>query len=127
LTFELDRLFWSDNRQQTADNQTRAAAGRILERGLGRKELAKDDHDHLVQLVSARAGLPAADADRRVAQVLSESRDAAAKARRSAVIIAFTLAAALAAGAAAAWGAALIGGRHRDENVVPSMRFSWGR
>jgi len=127
LTFELDRLFWSDNRQQTTDNQTRAEAGRILERGLGRKELAKDDHDHLVQLISARTGLPAADADRRVAQVLSESRDAAAKARRSAVIIAFTLAAALAAGAAAAWGAALIGGRHRDENVVPSMRFSWGR
>jgi hypothetical protein len=59
-----------------------------------------------------------------VAQVLSESRDAASKARRSAVITAFTLAAALAAGAAAAWGAALIGGRHRDENVVPSMRFS---
>jgi hypothetical protein len=127
LTFELDRLFWSDNRQQPADNQARAEAGRILERGLGRKELAKDDHDHLVQLVSARTGLPAADADRRVAQVLSESRDAAAKARRSAVIIAFTLAAALVAGAAAAWGAALIGGRHRDENVVPSMRFSWGR
>ena len=127
LTFELDRLFWADNRQQPADSQTRAEAGRILERGLGRNELAKDDHDHLVQLVSARTGLPAADADRRVAQVISESRDAAAKARRSAVIIAFTLAAALAAGAAAAWGAALIGGRHRDENVAPSMRFSWGR
>ena len=59
LTFELDRLFWSDNRQQTTDNQTRAEAGRILKRGLGRKELAKDDHDHLVQLVSARTGLPA--------------------------------------------------------------------
>jgi hypothetical protein len=127
LTFELDRLFWSDNRQQTNDTQTRAEAGRLLERGLGRKELAKDDHDHLVQLVSARTSLPAADADRRVAQVLSESRDAAAKARQSAVIIAFTLAAALAAGAAAAWGAAVIGGRHRDENVAPSMRFSWGR
>jgi len=127
LTYELDRLFWTDNRQQPTDSQTRAEAGRILERGLGRKELAKDDHDHLVQLVSARTGLPAADADRRVAQVLSESRDAASKARRSAVIIAFTFAAALAAGAAAAWGAALIGGRHRDENVAPSMRFSWGR
>jgi hypothetical protein len=127
LTFELDRLFWADNRQQTTDSQTRAEAGRILERGLGRKDLSKDDHDHLVQLVSARTGLPAADADRRVAQVLSESRDAAAKARRSAVIIAFTLAAALAAGAAAAWGAALIGGRHRDENIAPSMHFSWGR
>jgi hypothetical protein len=127
LTFELDRLFWADNRQQPTDSQTRAEAGRILERGLGRNELAKDDHDHLVQLVSARTGLPAADADRRVTQVLSESRDAASKARRSAVIIAFTLAAALAAGAAAAWGAALIGGRHRDENVTPSMHFSWGR
>ena len=127
LTFELDRLFRSDNRQQTNDTQTRAEAGRVLERGLGRKELAKDDVDHLVQLVSARTGLPSADADRRVAQVLSESRDAAAKARQTAVIIAFTLAAALAAGAAAAWGAAVIGGRHRDENVAPSMRFSWGR
>ena len=127
LTFELDQLFWSDNRQQTNDPQTRAEAGRIVERGLGRKELAKDDHDHLVELVSARTGLPAADADHRVAQVLSESRDAAAKARQSAVIIAFTFAAALAAGAAAAWGASVIGGRHRDENVAPSMRFSWGR
>ena len=127
LTFELDRLFWSDNRQQATDTQTRAQAGRILERGLSKRELAKDDHDHLVQLVSARTGLPQADADRRVAQVLSESRDAAAKARQSAVILAFTLAAALAAGAAAAWGAAVIGGRHRDENFAPSMRFSWGR
>ena len=127
LTFELDRLFWSDNRQQATDAQTRAQAGRIVERGLSKRELAKDDHDHLVQLVSARTGLPQADADRRVAQVLSESRDAAAKARQSAVILAFTLAAALAAGAAAAWGAAVIGGRHRDENFAPSMRFSWGR
>jgi hypothetical protein len=56
LTFELDRLFWSDNRQQATDAQTRAQAGRIIERGLGKKELAKDDHDHLVQLVSARTG-----------------------------------------------------------------------
>ena len=127
LTFELDRLFWSDNRQQATDTQTRAQAGRILERGLGKRELAKDDQDHLVQLVSARTGLPQADADRRVAQVLSESRDAAAKARQSVVIIAFTLAAALAAGAAAAWGAAVIGGRHRDENFAPSMHFSWAR
>ena len=41
LTFELDRLFWSDNRQQATDAQTRAQAGRILERGLGKKELAR--------------------------------------------------------------------------------------
>jgi uncharacterized membrane protein YagU involved in acid resistance len=127
LTFEIDRLLWSQNRAQTPDAETRAEAGRILEKGLGRNDLAKDDHDRLVQLVSARTGLAAADADHRVGQVLSESRNAAARARQSAVIIAFTLAAALAAGAAAAWGAAVIGGRQRDENISPSMRFSWGR
>ena len=126
LTFELDRLFWSDNRQQTNNPEVRAEAGRILETGLGRKELAKDDHDHLVLFVSAQTGLSPADADHRVAQTLSESRNAAAKARQGAVILAFTVAAALAAGAAAAWGSAVIGGRHRDENVAPSMRFSWG-
>jgi hypothetical protein len=126
LTFELDRLLWSDNRQQTNSPEVRAEAGRILETGLGRKDMAKDDHDHLVQLVSAQTGLSSADADHRVAQTISEARTAARKARQSAVIIAFTVAAALAAGAAAAWGAAVIGGRHRDENIAPSMRFSWG-
>lgn len=126
LTFELDRLLWSDNRQQANNPEVRAEAGRLLETGLGRKDMAKDDHDHLVQLVSAQTGLSSADADHRVAQVITEARSAARKARQSAVIIAFTLAAALAAGAAAAWGAAVIGGRHCDENVAPSMRFSWG-
>jgi hypothetical protein len=126
LTFELDRLFWSANRQQTNNLEVRAEAGRILETGLGRKDLAKDDHDRLVQLVSAQTGLSPADADHRMAQILSESRSAASKARQSAVILAFTIAAALAAGAAAAWGSAVSGGRHRDENVAPSMRFSWG-
>jgi hypothetical protein len=126
LTFELDRLFWSDNRQQTNNPEVRAEAGRILETGLVRKDMAKEDHDHLVQLVSAQTGLSPTDADHRVAQIISESRTAATKARQSAVILAFTVAAALAAGAAAAWGSAVIGGRHRDENVAPSMRFAWG-
>ena len=73
LTFELDRLFWSDNRQQTNNPEVRAEAGRILETGLGRKELAKDDHDHLVLFVSAQTGFSPANADHRVAQTLSES------------------------------------------------------
>jgi hypothetical protein len=121
----LDRLFWSTNRQQTNNPEVRAEAGRILQTGLGRKDLAKDDRDRLVQLVSAQTGLSPTDADLRVAQIISDSRNAASKARQSAVIIAFTVAAVLAAGAAAAWGSAVIGGRHRDENVAPSMRFSW--
>lgn len=34
LTFEIDRLLWSQNRTQTPDMETRAEAGRILEKGL---------------------------------------------------------------------------------------------
>jgi hypothetical protein len=59
LTFELDRLFWSDNRQQTNNPEVRAEAGRILETGLGRKDLAKDDRDHLVlRTIAWRRSLP---------------------------------------------------------------------
>jgi hypothetical protein len=126
LTYELDRLFRAERRPEGADDEARAEAGRIIQTGLGRRDIAADDRAYLARLVAARTGLPAADADRRVQQIVSESRDAAAKARRSAVILGFTLAAALAAAAAAAWCAALIGGRQRDEDIAPSLRHSWG-
>ena len=126
LTYELDRLFRAERRPEAADEDARAEAGRIIQTGLGRRPIAADDRAYLVRLVSARTGLPAPDADRRVQQVVSESRDAAAKARHSAVILGFTLAAALAAAAAAAWGAALIGGRHRDQDIAPPLRHTWG-
>jgi hypothetical protein len=74
-------------------------------------------------MVAARAGLAPPDALQRVQQIVTESRDAAHQARKSAVVIGFTLAAALAAAAAAAWGAAIIGGRHRDQNITPSLFF----
>jgi len=44
-------------------------------------------------------------------------------ARRSAVILGFCLAAGLAAAAAAAWMAAGVGGRHRDSEFAPPMRW----
>jgi hypothetical protein len=126
LTYELDRLFRAERRPETTDEDARAEAGRIIQTGLGRTPIAADDRAYLVRLVAARTGLPAPDADRRVLQVVSESRDAAAKARHTAVILGFTLAAALAAAAAAAWGAALIGGRHRDQDIAPPLRHTWG-
>ncbi|MGB6800304.1 MAG: hypothetical protein WBE48_27955, partial [Xanthobacteraceae bacterium] len=115
LTYEIDRLLRSDARPAADDPGLRAEAGRILQRGVGRNDLSTDDRDYLVHLVQARAGLPPADALQRVQRVVTESRDAARQARKSAIIIGFTLAAALAAAAAAAWGAAIIGGRHRDQ------------
>ena len=124
LTYELDRLLRSDRAPQGGDAEARAEAGRILQTALGHTDIAGDDRAYLSRLVVARTGLPPTDADRRVQQIISESRDAAAKARRSAVILAFTLAAALVAAAAAAWGAALAGGRHRDQDLAPSLHFS---
>jgi len=124
LTYELDRLFRSDRATQGGDAEARAEAGRIIQTALGHTDIAGDDRAYLSRLVVARTGLPPTDADRRIQQIISESHDAAAKARRSAVILAFTLAAALVAAAGAAWGAALAGGRHRDQDLAPSLHFS---
>ena len=124
LTFELDRLFRSDRAPQGGDAEARAEAGRIIQTALGHTDIAADDRTYLVRLIAARTGLPPTDADHRVQQIISESRDAAAKARRSSVILAFTLAASLVAAAAAAWATALAGGRHRDQDLAPSLHFS---
>lgn len=123
LTYEIDRLLRSDARPAADDPGLRAEAGRILQRGLGRNDLGTDDREYLVRMVQARTGLMPPDAVQRVQRVVTESREAARQARKSAIIIGFTLAAALAAAAAAAWGAAIIGGRHRDQNITPSLFF----
>jgi hypothetical protein len=125
LAYELDRLFRSERRPDTVDPEARAEAGRIIMTGLGRREIATDDRNYLVRLVSARAGLNAADADHRVSQTVAEARQASRQARASAIIIGFMTAASLAAGAAAAWFAAELGGKHRDQAISPPLRFGW--
>jgi hypothetical protein len=126
LAFELDRLFRSD-RLTAVSEADRAEAGRIIETTLGHQSVAPDDYNYLVRLVSARTGLAQADAEKRTLNTFSEAHTAATRARRSAVILAFTLAAALVAAAGAAWAGAREGGRHRDENIALPMTFGWGR
>jgi hypothetical protein len=92
-------------------------------KGVGRQEMPTEDRAHLNRMVAGTTGLAPADAERRVVQVLAASREAAAQARRSAVILGFATAAALAAAAAAAWFAAGEGGRHRDSEFAPPLRF----
>jgi hypothetical protein len=123
LGYEIDRLFRSDRRPEGATTEARAEAARILMKGLGREDLPADDRTHLARLTSAMSGLAPADSEKRVIQVLAEARNAAAQARRSAVILGFCLAAGLAAAAAAAWLAAGVGGRHRDSEFAPPMRW----
>ena len=119
LAYELDRLF----RPDTAGPELRAEAGRILMRGLGRTDLPVDDRAQLVRLTAAATGLAQPEAQQRVVQVLANARNAASQARRSGVILGFSLAAALLAGAAAAWMAAGIGGKHRDDEFAPPLRW----
>jgi hypothetical protein len=123
LALELDRLFRS-TRPEAADPQSRAEAGRIILSGLGHTDISTDDRAFLGRLVAARTGFSQPDADRRVLQIIGESRAAAAQARRSAVILGFMVAAALLAAAVAAWMCAEIGGRHRDQEIAPPLRWT---
>jgi hypothetical protein len=115
LSYQLDRLLRSD-RVPPADavSYERAEAGRILLTSSSHSGVSGDDRNYLVRLVSRSAGLSAADAQHRVDAAIGESRDAIARARRSAVLIGFMTAAALLIGAAVAWEAASLAGRERD-------------
>jgi hypothetical protein len=81
--------------------------------------MSSEDRTYLAQLVSATTGLAATEAERRVDTVIASSQAAIAKSRRSSVILAFSVAAALLLGAVIAWAAAGIGGRHRDGAPLP--------
>ena len=123
LAYEIDRLFRSERRPEPATPDVRAEAGRIIMKGLGRTDLPAEDRAQLTRLTAAVSGLQPPAAEQRVTQVLTDARNAASRARRSAVILGFSLAAALAAAAAAAWIAAGIGGKHRDDEFAPPLRF----
>jgi len=125
LAYEVDRLFRFDRRPNAPDPELRAEAGRILMAGTGHRELTADERAYLTRLVAARTGLEAQAADRRVGEVLTETRQAARQARATSVIIGFMTAASLALGAAAAWFAAGVGGRHRDQAISPPSRWTW--
>jgi hypothetical protein len=87
--------------------------------------MAPEDRAYLVRLVEARTGIAATEADGRVTQTVNKSRDAVSKARRSAVILAFMVAASLLVGAAVAWLAAAAGGQHRDGGIVLHFWRRW--
>lgn len=127
LALELDRLFRSDRPPAgpSGDAEIRSQAARILTTDLGRTGISMDDRAYLVHLVETRTGLMPREADGRVAQALSQAREAVARARHASVILAFMIGASLMIGAAAAWVATTLGGRHRDHSVAPSFWRRW--
>lgn len=75
------------------------------------------DTAFLVREISARTGLPEADAAKRLELTVADLKTKADTARRYGIFIAFLTAASLLVSAVAAWWAASTGGRHRDDGV----------
>ncbi|WP_166295689.1 hypothetical protein [Bradyrhizobium sp. 2S1] len=120
LSAELDRLYRSVRRPANLDiGYERAEAGRILLTSSGHSGVNTEDRSYLIQQVAAATGLPAAEAEKRVDSVIGDAKTAIQRSRRSSVILAFSVAAALLFGAVAAWAAACAGGRHRDGAALP--------
>ena len=84
-----------------------------------------EDRAYLVRLTTAYTGLAQPDAERRVDEVAARAKEDISRARRSAVILAFTAGAAALLGAAVAWFAACAGGRVRDGEAPPHALFDW--
>jgi plasmid stability protein len=117
-----DTLFRSARPGGDENNASvRAEVGRILANALRQEDVPAADQTYLAQLVAAKTGLSPADAQQRVATVVTQVKNAAVEARQAAdtarKATAHTLLwifLALLIGAFCASYAATIGGRQRD-------------
>lgn len=108
----------------TAADQ-REEVSRILLSSAASGTLDPADRQYLVEVVAARAGIPPQEAEQRVDQIYAqaqefeaEARATADHARQLAVIAAFITAASLLIAGVGAYFGAVLGGNHRDKQVV---------
>lgn len=105
--------------QAQADTaQLRAELGRLMTKAVSAEGLTAADRDYLVQTVSRRTGVPAAEIETRLRDVTATARSATEKARKYGIVAAFLAAATLLVSAVAAWTGATKGGEHRQSGVV---------
>ena len=126
MAYDLDRLFRSERPTPPDIAYSRAEAARILLTAGSHSGIKQDDSQFLTGLVASRTGMSAADADRRVQEAIPAANLAIKRARQSAVIAGFSIAAALLLGAAVAWYTSRLGGEHRDETNYP-LRWELSR
>jgi hypothetical protein len=127
IAYDLDRLFRAEQRPNASLDYPRAEAARILLTTSSHRGMQPEDRGYLVRLTSANTGLAQPDAERRVDDVAAQAKENIARARRSAVLLAFTAGAAALLGAAASWFAACAGGRVRDGEPPAHVLLDWGR
>jgi hypothetical protein len=84
-SYSVDSLFRSDHVDASASNQDVAAqATRILANGIRSGDVPPGDRTYLAQLVAAKAGIPQADAQKRVDDTIASTKEAETKARQAA-------------------------------------------
>jgi len=125
IAFDLDRLFRAEQRPANVDlAYNRAEASRILLTASGHSGVTTDDRAYLVRLSSATTGIAPAEAEMRVGTAMAAVQDNIRRARRSTIILAFTIGSAALLGAVVAWFAAGVGGKERDDAVSASFRLT---
>lgn len=93
---------------------TRREIASILTKGIGDGEVAAPDRTYVAQVVATRTGLSQSDADKRVSDVINQTKTDLDNSRKAAAKLSLWLTAALLVGAFAASLAATQGGKVRD-------------
>lgn len=120
--YQLDALFRGTKAEMSASGaEARGEAGRILANGLPLAEIPAADRTYLAGMIAARTGIPAAEAQKRIDDVVAQAKAADAKARelaeaarKSASAAALFTALAMLIAAFVASVAAALGGSQRD-------------
>jgi hypothetical protein len=123
--YDMDRLFRSahstSQTSATTMSEARAEAARILANGVGTGDVPTADRTYLAELVAARTGVSADEAQKRVDEAIAQAqaadlkaRQLADKARKSAAETSIFTALSMLVGAFIACVAAALGGQRRD-------------
>lgn len=123
LASALDRIMRANGTEPVSQGE-RDEASRILVRSLANGTLDASDRSYIASRTAARMNIQQAEAEKRIDEAFTQlnqaketAKQSAEKARRTGIIVAFMTAAVLLVGAAAAYLAAMVGGRHRDEEI----------
>jgi hypothetical protein len=116
--YTVDSLFRSD-KPDSAGQDPRPQASRILATGLlAGSNVSSDDTTYLANLVAARTGISQGEAQQRVNDAITKSRQAADSARKATRNLAFCIGLSMLIGAFIAGVAAKMGGHHRDALIA---------
>jgi hypothetical protein len=119
--YDIDHLFRSSQASGTSSTEARAEAARILANGVAAGDVPTTDRAYLAELVAARTGVSATEAQKRVDEAIAQAkaadlkaRQVADQARKSAAATAIFTALSMLVGAFIACVAAALGGQRRD-------------